>query len=583
MAQSAIANSGWGLYTGRDWPADSTMEMTDVVIQVMDAREHTLRQARAFGVERVGPLYELLSEYMWRGADIDAPFDANVVDSILPGLGTMCNGHAGLFNLQLEGCADRRATSRSSPTAGASSSFQNCTLRTTTDIPAGHELYASYGDDWFLNRKDIFGDDVPLAQDYTAATILVNDWKTQNGKEVDGDGDRLYADWDSLYDEVRTLISKGVRRLWPKSAWEAFQIKGNIAYNEVPNAIRPLEWLEEHGRCVDHISAQPTLIRDNSERTAVTRRSISAGKVVAPAPVIHLNRQQLLMIDMQNAGDANKLVTDWQGEQLLLNYCYGHPSSTVLLFPYSPGVNLINHPDASLGQTPNVAVRWSKGQMSHPEWMQLTPTELFTKKNSTGLVMEFYALRDIAQGEELFLDYGPMWQQAWDQHVKDWDKHPLPHKKDYVSAYDYTLACNGEMEVNKKHDCLAPTASWLESRCWIHPRLKVTDKGDGDKEGFLKWMGPRTEKDVQPNVENSVPCTVLGMDPDPEDENGGRYRVEAIVRPKRNLVRKLKGLTRDAIFTVDQRYSSNQFLSNAFRHEIQLPDEMVPEAWKDLL
>jgi hypothetical protein len=38
---------------------------------------------------------------------------------------------------------------------------------------------------------------------------------------------------------------------------------------------------------------------------------------------------------------------------------------------------------------------------------------------------------------------------------------------------------------------------------------------------------------------------------------------------------------RKAIRFYDHMYTSDMFLRNAFRHEIQLPDEMVPAAWRD--
>ena len=51
----------------------------------------------------------------------------------------------------------------------------------------------------------------------------------------------------------------------------------------------------------------------------------------------------------------------WEGHQLLLNYCYGHPDSSLLLLPDSPMVNLIRHykNPTDKNEQPNVAIRWS--------------------------------------------------------------------------------------------------------------------------------------------------------------------------------------------------------------------------------
>ena len=44
----------------------------------------------------------------------------------------------------------------------------------------------------------------------------------------------------------------------------------------------------------------------------------------------------------------------------------------------------------------------------------------------------------------------------------------------------------------------------------------------------------------------------------------------------------VSGMPREAIKFVDQRYSSDIFLPGAFRHEIVVPDNIWPEAWKNL-
>ena len=50
------------------------------------------------------------------------------------------------------------------------------------------------------------------------------------------------------------------------------------------------------------------------------------------------------------------------------------------------------------------------------------------------LTLEVYALRDIAADEELFLDYGQAWSQAWQQHVGRWV--PVDHASRYVYPAD---------------------------------------------------------------------------------------------------------------------------------------------------
>jgi hypothetical protein len=112
-------------------------------------------------------------------------------------------------------------------------------------------------------------------------------------------------------------------------------------------------------------------------------------------------------------------------QQLLLNYCFGHRDSTLLLCPYVSAV--VNHaPTSNDGHagvdvpTANVKIVWSNKITAHPEWRDM-PIISWAYTNQAGLGFEYEALRDIAAGEEVFVDYGDEWQAAWDEHVANWN------------------------------------------------------------------------------------------------------------------------------------------------------------------
>jgi SET domain len=99
---------------------------------------------------------------------------------------------------------------------------------------------------------------------------------------------------------------------------------------------------------------------------------------------------------------------------MLLNYCYGHPDSNLLLLPYGPGVNFINHHETKA----NVYIRWSTRFGDSTEYRENTPLmELYEQPATGKLMMEFVALKDIMPGDEVYLDYGPEFVNAWNQHV----------------------------------------------------------------------------------------------------------------------------------------------------------------------
>jgi hypothetical protein len=112
-------------------------------------------------------------------------------------------------------------------------------------------------------------------------------------------------------------------------------------------------------------------------------------------------------------------------DELLLNYCYtpnrGEYNSLLLLLPVVPGANAFNHADRTKNQEPNVAIMWMQPQF-RPERFFTEHTELLFGEEERSserppLMVEYVAIREIAAGEEILLDYGDDWQNAWTTHT----------------------------------------------------------------------------------------------------------------------------------------------------------------------
>ena len=95
---------------------------------------------------------------------------------------------------------------------------------------------------------------------------------------------------------------------------------------------------------------------------------------------------------------------------LIINYSFGHKNSTVLLTPYGGMVNYINHaPSADrvpgAEPTANVKVQWPKRELiAHkPWWLNKDTAFLRDTTEKIGLSFEYVALRDIKEGEEVFM------------------------------------------------------------------------------------------------------------------------------------------------------------------------------------
>ena len=128
-------------------------------------------------------------------------------------------------------------------------------------------------------------------------------------------------------------------------------------------------------------------------------------------------------------------------EELLLNYAYGHPDSPMLLVPNAPMANFINHGGE---EEANVQIRWPEphsktGRLfewaytrskediyddkfestNYNAWLKDHPIDVMEKSGK--LAFEYVALRDIEDGEEIMIDYGELWDDAWYRYQR---RHP---------------------------------------------------------------------------------------------------------------------------------------------------------------
>jgi hypothetical protein len=209
---------------------------------------------------------------------------------------------------------------------------------------------------------------------------------------------------NDLIEENMTLDEEARRDLWniiktfPYATRErqALPVKHDDAVRaiyediEKENSIRSVEHLKEHGKCMDNIVADISSIT-HAGRGAFATRFIPKGGLVAPAPLVHIADKATTNIYTR---DETALVT----HQIILNYMFGHPNSTVSLFPYSSNVAYINHHATEY----NTEVRWANdfSFFHKDEWLSKS-VDFLEKQWTTGLMLEFIALRDIQAGEEV--------------------------------------------------------------------------------------------------------------------------------------------------------------------------------------
>ena len=177
-------------------------------------------------------------------------------------------------------------------------------------------------------------------------------------------------------------------------------IHGDIQAIEKENSIRSVQYLKEHGKCMDNIVPAKSEI-PHAGRGAFATRFIPKGGLIAPAPVVHIADRTTT--NMYNAtkgqqGDDVRDETALISHQIILNYMFGHPNSTVLLFPYSSNVAYINHHATEY----NAEVRWAEDfSFFHKEEWLRKPVDFLEEQWTSGLMLEYIALRDIQAGEEV--------------------------------------------------------------------------------------------------------------------------------------------------------------------------------------
>jgi SET domain len=490
----------------------------------------------------------------------------------------LANSHAGIAGAIQK--APRRVSHllrRNDPGSGASTIYHDIHYNAPTDIKAGSEIFVVYGDLWFAGREESIGL-IPLSQDFADADQLLSrlmqllNEAAQSG--IAGDLLHIVSSIVANRPRLQGIIPRDLEGL-------ERSVQSGTANLTVPDRVRTKTWLEQNGRCMDNIRPDTSTVRHAGMGAFATRR-IRKGEVIAPLPLVHFRRHHLEVYDAEDPHDPQSSV--WPvGQQLLLNYCYGHAQSSLLLFPYAPVVNYVNH---NLSHY-NADLRWSTLPNHHGDWLDRTPDDLMSEEHS-GLVMELIATRDIERGQEIQLSYGMAWDNAWHSHVRNWS--PTDEDEHHVSVD----------ELNE-HEVWLRTATELEEEpyqfsnsddvvtvCFVHSL-----EGDRyDDDGLYRTVTWTGSSDLFNTADNAHECTVQSRHYDDDFDLGYVYRRVHSIRPvsvtytvlieREDDMARVENVPRIAIRFFDKEYKADYLSRSAFRHEIHIPDHIFPSAWRDL-
>ena len=101
------------------------------------------------------------------------------------------------------------------------------------------------------------------------------------------------------------------------------------------------EQVLENGTCLDGLQVGPSTL-PNAGRGAFATQSFTRGETLMFGPMFHMHRSELM--NQEDNGSYEEL----------LNYCFGHAQTSILLLPGMPIVNAMNH---KVGNEANVAMR----------------------------------------------------------------------------------------------------------------------------------------------------------------------------------------------------------------------------------
>jgi SET domain len=236
---------------------------------------------------------------------------------------------------------------------------------------------------------------------------------------------------------------------------------------------RPLQWLQEKGICVSSLRADKSII-PGAGRGAFANHAIARGGLIATAPLLVLKRDDLVIYDADETKKILREVLNFDkvvGYELLLNYAYGTEGSSLLLVPFAPVVNFINHNS----QAPNAIIRWPEKQSlfrDAQEWLDLHPLDVLDQSGK--LSMEFIAVRDIAPGEEITLDYGRPWEEAWEAYIQSDKQKEFRHEIHVPpSFYPQKWDQNAIYELANIDAPLGPGE--IDELKWAHNGKRVAD------------------------------------------------------------------------------------------------------------
>lgn len=562
----------------------------------------------------------LFGKYWWEsGITNPGLYEAEHAAEYQITCGALPNSHVLLNNLEIGHPAvvpydDTIMDRMTDPGAGAISNYMGRDSIAAVDISAGDEIFLEYPDEYMDYISEKYK--ISKREHYNEAGLIMATLFTIYNSTSDIN---VWKENDIFHSKVEQ-----VQKLLPKSQNDIDRVLSLVKNPRKPHEMtyaiakelsverRSVDWIQRNGLCLDNIVPKRS-INKRAGQGAFAQRFIAKGNVVTPAPLLQITNRDALRLPAFRKDTTDK----WQ---LLLNYCLGHNDSGLLLCPNTNAI-LVNHcsdrrPDIHpcskqnhKDNKPNAEYRWAKWDDNTDKWLGMTIEDM-KREEGRGLSLDIVATRDILEGEEVFVDYGASWEEAWDKHVSQWKPpHYESGEKEWVSSkqlntelepLDVVTDWNNDAKIESRNNALFTGCFYYDYA--DHESLWDSFQSGEDWQTMLssdeilrkytKDNGADFTVDQSGTYADGDfwPCAVIGRNASKNNNpNEDTYIVrilqsvhyENTTWTEKKLPRIISNYPRSSIRHFYSPYRSDIHLPGVFRHHIELPNHLIPNQWRD--
>lgn len=342
---STVDDTNWGIFAGKDIPPKRVIASPDVAINIphLRANSYPVDLNEEMDTEFLSQMVDFFEGFFWVPETAAAQFELSEGRAVtaIPGAGVLAGYSSKHTNADWSIISSYKrplmgeTPGVSHPSRGAHSPFYNAAVLSTQDIKAGSEIFMEFGENWGQDENE---DDLNV-KDYTRIDETVEqmiEFFKKHKDSLDEDA-KLEVYTFLIKDVMKAAVGAGksrrVQTLLPPNPDDLYKIVeagGSLKYSD-PSVHRSQEWLEQYGLCIDNLRVGSSTI-PNAGRGAFTTRKIAAGGMVAPVPLTHVPDKTILdmhALELNDNGEFVRKSDEVVTQQLFLNYCFGHPESSV--------------------------------------------------------------------------------------------------------------------------------------------------------------------------------------------------------------------------------------------------------------